>query len=117
MGTYMFHAACRHKNPIFGPTPGREHRSSILSGTSELKLARNIRAVRFKYLFFRLTLSGIQPDKYVLGFPAPEANLVDTLRDGIVICGQHGIQTQLSAESDTEILDGSIRSLILRLGG
>jgi hypothetical protein len=46
----MPQAACKHKNAIFGPTPCKEHSSSAVWGTSELKESRRVSAVAFRYL-------------------------------------------------------------------
>lgn len=48
--TDLSHAIWRARKAIFGPTPGNEHSSSTVSGTSELKLSLRSIADRFRYL-------------------------------------------------------------------
>ena len=48
--TYTSQAVCRHKNAILGPTPGNEHRSSTVFGTSESNQSLNINALCLMYL-------------------------------------------------------------------
>ena len=51
--TYSFQAVCKARNAIFGPTPGREHSSSTVFGTSDSKSSRNFCAACFRYPVLR----------------------------------------------------------------
>jgi hypothetical protein len=48
--TNISQAACKQRNAIFGPTPGNEHSSSTVFGTSESKSSRRRCAACLMYL-------------------------------------------------------------------
>ena len=55
--THISHAACKHKNAIFGPTPGSEHSSSTVLGTSPSNSSRSRCAACRMYLHYVSTTS------------------------------------------------------------
>lgn len=48
--TYRFQAICRARKAILGPTPGNEHKSSAVFGTSDAKSSWSLWAVCLIYL-------------------------------------------------------------------
>ncbi len=48
--THISHAACKHRKAIFGPTPGSEHSSSTVRGTSDPNTSRRRTAACLIYL-------------------------------------------------------------------
>ena len=101
--TDISQAACKHKNAIFGPTPGSEQSSSTVFGTSESKSSRRRRAACLIYLsrFFLPCWSatrGGQGTENELRLAAPEAHLVDGIRDNVLLGSQQSIKAERSVE-------------------
>lgn len=51
--THISHAACKHRKAILGPTPGSEHSSSTVFGTSESNSSRRRCAACLMYLNYQ----------------------------------------------------------------
>ena len=118
--TYTSQAVCRHKNAILGQTPGNEHKSSTVFGTSESNQSLNINVLCLMYLPRDELNNTMNNDRGTGTYPAlssPKSDPTNGLCNIFFLCFQNGIQCKMPTEEGAQVLDrcGSNLSLVWEL--